>query len=144
MRYELFLRASAPLSEAQLAELEAACRAAEPPVALEPYRAEGGALVGADLGVEPSEPGAVKRLCELAFRFARERALTVFDPQLGRVVASEGESAEIEAQAARGGAFAEGAALSSELAGRAPASTRLWLIIGAVVLGLILLMRFLR
>jgi hypothetical protein len=139
-RYELFLRASSPLSEETLHELEAACRAASPPLALEPYRAEG-ELRGVDLGVDPTEPGSARRLCELAFELARTRALTVFDPQLGRVLSSESESAAVEEQAARGGAFEEGAALSTATSS---ASTRLWLIVAAVLVGVILLMRFLR
>ena len=142
-RYELFLRAGAALTEKTLHELDAECRAASPPIALDPYRDEGGALRGVDLGVDPAEPGAVKRLCELAFELAQSRTLTVFDPQLGRIVSSPSESAAIEEQAARGGAFAEGASLSGA-AGGSPASTRLWLIVAAVLIGVILLMRFLR
>jgi len=140
-RYELFLRASAPLPEEILAELEPVCRAAEPPVALDPYRAEDG-LRGIDLRVDPTEPGAAKGLCALAFEIARERTLTVFDPQLARVV-GENESAAIEEHAARGGAFAEGAALSP-VTGSSSANTRLWLIVALVVVAVLLLMRFLR
>jgi hypothetical protein len=141
-RYELFLRASAPLPEETLAELEAACQAASPPVALDPYRAEDGALRGVDLRIDPTGPGAAKRLCALAFEVARDRALTVFDPQLARVV-GESESAAIEEHAARGGAFAEGAALSP-VAGSSSANARLWLIVALVVVAVLLLMRFLR
>lgn len=91
--------------------------------------------------MNPTEPGSVKRLCELAFELARTRALTVFDPQLGRILSSESESDAVEEQAARGGAFEEGAALTTAAS---PASTRLWLIVAAVLVGVVLLMRFLR
>jgi hypothetical protein len=149
-RYELFLRmpaGSAPLDEAALEAALRAAAAAHLPLAHEVFRAEGVAR-GVDLGADPAQPGAVASLCETSFACARALGLVVYDPQLGRTVC-DSDSGEIEEQAARGGAFAEGAAISSASAvpsaARAlSASARLWLIVAAVAIGVVLLMRLLR
>jgi hypothetical protein len=129
MRYELFLRGSAPLSDEDVDTIRAA---ADEALRVEAFRTEEHAVGGVDLGVDPSQIRAAERLCSAAFRLAAEHGLTVFDPQLGRAVTSADEDT-IRRQLEQSAAFAEAAPLTplvEERSGLSP-SLRLWLIVAA-------------
>jgi len=83
MRYELFLRSERPLSEASLAAV--ARVAAEDGLAVEPYRDEVG-VRGVDLGAEMHNALAARALPRRAVELAEAHHLTLFDPQLGRII----------------------------------------------------------
>jgi len=130
MRYELFLRGAAPLTDEQLDAIHAA---ADEALRVEAYRTEQHDVAGVDLGGGPSQNQAAERLCSAAFRLADQHGLTVFDPQLGRAVTSADEDA-IRRQVEQSAAFAEAAPLTpvvEERPGLSP-SLRLWLIVAAL------------
>ena len=101
----------------------------------EPYAADGGTL-GVDLGVDVDDPRGPTALCEVAFSLAEELRLSVFDPQLGRVVTA-GEKAEIRRQLEQTSSFSQAALVTPSAAPTSalPATVWVWLVlIGAAVL----------
>lgn len=155
MRYELFLRRSAPLSpeedtsrqaprplsEQALAAAREAVQEGHGALSLDPYHAEGGALAGFDLGVDPNQPGAAALLCRVTFRLAEEQQLGVYDPQLGRAVTA-GDEALIGQQLEQNAAFVMAAPVTPrpEGVGAISPTLRLWLlVIGVVVLAFVLI-----
>ncbi len=110
-------------------------------LAFEPYPSETDAR-GVDLAVSLDQQLGAEVLCRVAFSWAAERALEVFDPQLGRVV-REGDGPLIEQQFAEMGAFSEAAPLGAlPLAGeRLSRGSRLWLVVLGAAAMLVLLSR---
>lgn len=135
MRYELFLRSRRPLQEQDLEQMAADLARQEQGLALEAYR-EDGAILGLDLGADPELPGAAASLCRAAFALERQHELSVFDPQLGRLV-TEADEELIGRRVADLTAFGQGAL--SPTAPTGSSSLKLWLVVaGAVVLMLLL------
>ena len=97
-------------------------------------------VLGIDLAVSLDQQHGAEVLCRVAFAWAAERALEVFDPQLGRAV-REGDGPLIEQRFAEMGAFSEAVPLGAvPLAGEGLSrGTRLWLVLlgGAAVLVLL-------
>jgi hypothetical protein len=97
-------------------------------------------MLGVDLGIGLGEAHGAEVLCRVAFALAAERALEVFDPQLGRIV-GEGEGSLIKQQFAEMGAFSEAAPLAAaSLPGQGLSrSSRMWLVVlgGAALLVLL-------
>jgi hypothetical protein len=108
-----------------------------PALRWERYQVDGVTL-GIDVIASLDEPGAGDRLCQAAFAVAGGQGLTVFDPQLGRTV-MEGDAETIVRQVERAHAFAEAAPVSAA-SGLAP-SSRLWLLLGLLVVGALVLAR---
>lgn len=142
MRYELFLRSPAALDGAVMPAAAAAV-AAKTFLELEPY-ADGELVLGLDLSADADDPRAAGALCEVAFGLAAAHELSVFDPQLGRVI-SAGDEPEVRRQVEQLSAFA-GAALTSlpeqQDSGRA-SNLWIWLVLGGSVALLWLANRFL-
>jgi len=98
----------------------------------------GGVTLGIDVIGDLDKPGAGSTICRAAFAIASAQGLIVFDPQLGRPV-MEGDAVAIEHQAECARAFIEAAPV-----GVAPGltpSTRLWLLLGLLLLGALMLAR---
>jgi hypothetical protein len=142
--YELFLRSSKPLSADELQALLAAVDEAEGSFSIDQYRPEGDPdrLLGIDLGVTHDAYQGAERLCDLAFQLAADHHLTVFDPQLGRVVTAA-DAPTITDRYAQGSAFLMAVPLSStaEESSGLTASGKLWLAIAGLALGLLVLVR---
>ncbi len=135
MRYELFLRSTEPLTEAQLDAVAKKLEGTSGAVDVEAYT-EGGQPLGVDLVVDVEDPRATTALCESAFSLAEELQLTVYDPQLSRPVTA-GEEEEIRQQLEQVSTFSE-AALVAPAAGEPsamPSTVWIWLVlIGAALL----------
>ncbi len=134
MRYELFLRSAAPVAD----EVEAQVRADCPDLEVSSFEAEG-QVMGVDLGADVEDPAAARLLVKAAFSSATRHGFQVYDPQLGRPV-TEADRELITTQVERTAAFMQSMPVST--AGMAPdesegmsPTTRLWVIIGAAVLG---------
>jgi hypothetical protein len=130
LRYELFLRGSASLSEEVLSSIGAGVeQLGSGTVILEPFRTEDGRLDGVDIGISPEEADSAQILCDVAFRLAAEHGFTVFDPQLGRTV-TEGDDDLIRQGFAQSSAFAMAAPITplEESPSLSP-TLRLWLIV---------------
>jgi hypothetical protein len=141
MRYELFLRGAAALDDEAVQAAAQIVADHGPTLSWERYQADG-ATRGLDVAADLEQPGAGALLCRAVFRIAAAQGLTVFDPQLGRAV-MEGDAEQIEAQAERGRAFVEAMPLSTA-AGEKPGlnpSTRLWVLIAALLVGALVLAR---
>jgi hypothetical protein len=143
VRYELFLRRSAPLTEQMFAEVRGAVeQEGHGALKLDPYHTEGGSLAGFDLGVDPNQPAAAALLCRVAFRMAEEQQLGVYDPQLGRAV-TVGDEELIGQQLEQNAAFVMAAPVTPtpEGGGGLSPTLRLWLIIIGLVVAAFVLIR---
>ena len=107
----------------------------------EPYVADGGTM-GIDVAAPLDTPQAARALCAVCFHLAAAHSLSVFDPQLARVV-TEGERELILEHFERTSAF-DGGALppaTTTASRRLSASTRLWLVVGVGAVVIFVLMR---
>jgi hypothetical protein len=141
-RYELFLRSTAPLDEPSLQAIAEAVAHAPTPLVLERVVADG-RTCGVDLGAALDQPRAGDALCKVAFALASEHRLSVFDPQLGRLV-TDGDREQIAAHVERTSAFDSAALLSvgpKPGTRRLSSSGRLWLVIAIGGGALLILMR---
>jgi len=108
----------------------------------EPYVADGGTM-GIDVAAPLDTPQAARALCAVCFQLAAAHSLSVFDPQLARVV-TEGERELILEHFERTSAFDGGAlppATTTTPSRRLSASTRLWLVVGVGAVVIFVLMR---
>jgi hypothetical protein len=108
---------------------------------VEPYVADSGTM-GIDVAAPLGAPPAARALCEVCFQLAAAHSLSVFDPQLARVV-TEGERELILEHFERTSAF-DGGALppaTSAPARRLSASGKLWLVVIVGGAALFVLMR---
>lgn len=129
MRYELFLRRDEGLTAEEAAQATELARAADLHADL--YEREGGPF-GFDLGVGLDDPPRqAEKLCSVAFDLAASHGLSVFDPQLGRVVAASEQEAIRERFTASASSLT-GLAPTPRVAAR-PSSTRLWLVLGGLL-----------
>jgi hypothetical protein len=135
MRYEIFLRAAAPIT----AELVEEVRAANPDLSVDPYSDEAGALMGLDLGADLEDPAAARLLLKAAIALSEGRGLRMYDPQLSRPI-TEADREQVTEQMERTSAFMQslpvstaGQSLAGEQAGMS-ATTRLWMMIGGAML----------
>jgi len=143
MRYELFIRATSPSTDAEAGEAslqrvhEQVLREAVD-LTLELYCDAQGRLAGFDLGADPDQPGGIERLCAVSFGLAERHALVVFDPQLGRTVTLD-DREQIGQQAAQAAAFAVAAPVMPVAQGQRMSPTlRLWLVVSGLVVLLLL------
>jgi hypothetical protein len=139
IRYELFLRSAAPLASEIVAAMAEAVARADGSLRLDPFVAQAGTL-GVDIAAPLDSPQAARALCAVCFQLAATHALSLFDPQLSRVV-TEGERDLILEQFERTSAFDSGALPSATAtpARRLSSGARLWLVMilgGAVLLAL--------
>ena len=134
MRYELFLRSAAPLTEAVVEQI----RTANEDLSVDPYQDEAGMLMGVDLGVELEDPAGPRLLLKAAFPLALDHGLRMFDPQLGRPI-TDADHEMVTEQMERTMAFMQsmpvstaGQLVSGQQEGIS-ATTRLWLMIGGAM-----------
>lgn len=134
MRYEIFLRAAAPITEALVEQV----RGDNPDLAVDPYADEGGALMGVDLGADLEDPAAARLLLKAAISLSEGHGLRMYDPQLSRPI-TEADQEQITEQMERTAAFIQslpvstaGQSLAGEPEGMS-ATTRLWLMIGGAM-----------
>ncbi len=144
MRYELFLRRDASassLNDDDFVIIQA--RTSGTVLSFESFVDEAGARRGVDLGVDPDEPGSQgRKLGEVAFDVAQMLNLSVFDPQLGRVLSPRDLEA-LEACFAASSTIGR-VGLSHAIASpKRPTTTRLWLIAAGVLLLLLVASRLL-
>lgn len=140
MRYELFLRSSAPLTEETLAEIRRrVTEAGREPLVLEVFRAgqdraEQAGITGVDLGAQVADLPDPSLLWRTAFDLATAHGLTVFDPQLSRTVTA-GDAELIAERVAQTIAYAQAAPVTTPApgVGGMSASTRIWLLVAALV-----------
>lgn len=129
MRYELFLRRDEGLTAEEAAEATELAQAAK--LHAELYEREGGPF-GLDLGMGLDDPAhPAEKLCSVAFELAASYGLSVFDPQLGRVVAASEQEAIRERFAASASSLT-GLAPSPRIAAQ-PVRTRFWLVLGGLL-----------
>jgi hypothetical protein len=98
--------------------------------------------MGVDLGIALDQPRGGERICQLAFELAAQHGLSIFDPQLGRAVTKNDEAA-IEERFEQSAAFSVASPISSVGADspRLSPTTKLWLLVGGVILLLIVASR---
>lgn len=128
MRYELFLRSSTSISEAQMDQLRQAVDAADGPLELEPFVADGKTM-GVDLSVDVDHPRGSQTLCQAAFEGAEAHGLAVFDPQLSLTVTA-GQEEEIQRQFDQCSSFSQAALVTpSTTDGSTPSTLWVWLVV---------------
>ena len=135
MRYEIFLRAAAPLSEKLITEIQGD----NMDLGVDPYHDEAGMLMGVDLGADLEDPAAPRLLLKAAVALSEGHGLRMYDPQLGRPI-TEADREVITEQMERTVAFMQSMPVSTagqsivgtEGQGLSPV-TRLWVMIAALM-----------
>ena len=135
MRYELFLRrdaATSSLNDDDLVIIQAQISASG--LSFESFVDETGAHRGVDLGVDLDEPTIqARKLGEIAFDVAQTLKLSVFDPQLGRIL-SPSDLEALEACFAESSTIGRVGLSHAIVPPKRPTTTRLWLIAAGVFL----------
>jgi len=143
VRYELFLRRddASSLNDDDLVIIQAQISATV--LSFEPFVDKAGARLGVDLGIDLDEPAIqARKPGAIAFHVAQAMKLSVFDPQLGRVLSPRDLEA-LEACFAASSTIGR-VGLSHAIASpKRPATTRLWLIAAGVLLLLLVASRLL-